>query len=67
MCRTLNRCFFRFPDLIKIGKLTFQFSNLVFQVTGFWSTVLSQFGGGGGTVDEDDEAEPMTVICYRIQ
>jgi hypothetical protein len=39
--------------------------DLVFVVTGFWDTALSQFGGAGGG-EEDEEAEPMSVICYRI-
>jgi hypothetical protein len=46
--------------------LFFAGDNLAFMVTGFWDAALSQFGGAGST-DEDEEAEPMSVICYRVK
>ncbi len=38
--------------------------DLAFMVTGFWDAALSQFGGAGG--EDQEEAEPMQVICYRL-
>ena len=46
--------------------LFFAGDDLVFVVTGFWDAALSQFGGAG-TADEDEEPEPMSVICYQIK
>ncbi len=46
--------------------LFFAGDDLVFVVTGFWDAALSQFGGTGAT-EEDEEPEPMSVICYRIK
>lgn len=46
--------------------LFFAGDDLAFVVTGFWDAALSQFGGTGAT-DEDEEPEPMSVICYRIK
>jgi len=46
--------------------LFFGGDDLVFVVTGFWDAALSQFGGTGST-DDDEEPEPMSVICYRIK
>jgi len=46
--------------------LIFAGDDLAFMVTGFWDAALSRFGGAGGDGDEED-AEPMSVICYRIQ
>ncbi len=46
--------------------LFFAGDDLAFVVTGFWDAALSQFGGSG-TTDEDEEPEPMSVICYRIK
>jgi hypothetical protein len=40
--------------------------SLVFMVTGFWDAALSRFGGASGAAEDEEEAEPMTVICYRI-
>ena len=44
--------------------LVFAGKDLVFQVTGFWDTVLSASGGGE---EADEDASPMEVICYRIK
>jgi hypothetical protein len=38
--------------------------SLVFMVTSFWDAALSRFGVGRGGED-DEEAEPMAVVCYR--
>jgi hypothetical protein len=46
--------------------LFFAGDDLVFMVTGFWDAALSRFGGAG-TDDDDEEAEPMSVICYRVK
>ncbi|MFH2052845.1 MAG: 6-bladed beta-propeller [bacterium] len=39
--------------------------DLAFMVTGFWDSALSQFGGAGS--EDEEEAEPMQVICYRLR
>ncbi len=37
------------------------------QVTGFYEAVRSlQGGGGAGAEDDEGEAEPMEVICYKV-
>jgi hypothetical protein len=41
-------------------------NDLAFMVTGFWDAALSRFGGAGAT-DDEEEAEPMSVICYRMK
>ncbi len=41
-------------------------NDLAFMITGFWDAALSRFGGSGTDEDEED-AEPMSVICYRIK
>ncbi|MCK9997242.1 MAG: 6-bladed beta-propeller [Candidatus Krumholzibacteria bacterium] len=46
--------------------LFFAGNDLAFMITGFWDAALSRFGGSG-TEDDEDEAEPMSVICYRIK
>ncbi len=46
--------------------LFFGGDDLAFLVTGFWDAALSQFGGNG-SVDDGEEPEPMSVICYRIK
>ena len=46
--------------------LFFAGDDLAFVVTGFWDAALSQFGGSGA-VDDGEEPEPMSVICYRIK
>lgn len=46
--------------------LFFAGDDLAFVVTGFWDAALSQFGGSGGA-DDEEEPEPMSVICYRIK
>jgi len=46
--------------------LFFAGDDLAFVVTGFWDAALSQFGGTGST-DDEEEPEPMSVICYRIK
>ena len=46
--------------------LFFAGDDLAFMVTGFWDAALSRFGGAGAA-DDDEEAEPMAVICYRIK
>lgn len=38
---------------------------LVFKIGGFWDAALSRFGGVGGS--EDEEAQPVTVTCYRVK
>ncbi len=45
-------------------RLMFAGGDRVFLVTGFWDAVLSANSASG---DEEDEAEPMSVICYRIK
>ena len=40
--------------------------DIAVQVTGFWDAVRSLQGGGAGADEDDDEAEPMEVICYRV-
>jgi len=44
--------------------LFFADDETVFMVKGFWDAALSQFGGTGG---DDEEADPMEVICYRVK
>jgi len=39
--------------------------DLVFKVGGFWDAALSRFGGAAES--EDEEAQPVTVTCYRIK
>lgn len=46
--------------------LFFAGDDLAFVVTGFWDAALSQFGGAGASEDEE-EPEPMEIICYRIK
>jgi hypothetical protein len=46
--------------------LFFAGNDLAFMITGFWDAALSRFGGSGNDEDEED-AEPMSVICYRIK
>jgi len=45
--------------------LIFADNDLVVQITGFYDA-LTAITGGVGSSDEDDEAVPMEVICYRI-
>jgi hypothetical protein len=45
--------------------LFFGSDDLVFMVEGFMSAALS--GLGGVETDEDGEAEPMEIVCYRMQ
>ncbi len=41
-------------------------NGLVFQVTGFWDALVAAIGGqGSGSMDDD--AEPMSVVCYRVK
>ena len=40
--------------------------NLAFMVTGYWESALARFGGTGATIADEDEPEPMSVICYRV-
>jgi hypothetical protein len=40
--------------------------DIAVQVTGFMDAVRSLQGGGAGAEDEDGEAAPMEVICYRV-
>lgn len=40
--------------------------DLAFVVTGFWDAALSQFGGTGAE-DDEEEPEPMAVICYKVK
>ena len=47
-------------------RLIFTGSDFIFQVTGFWDSVLGA-NGGGSDEDDESEAEPMEVICYRIK
>lgn len=37
----------------------------VFMVTGFWDAALGAMGASAG--DEEEEPEPMEVICYRVK
>ncbi|MEN8007582.1 MAG: 6-bladed beta-propeller [Candidatus Krumholzibacteriota bacterium] len=46
--------------------LFFAGDDLAFMITGFWDAALSRFGGAG-TDDDEEEAEPMSVICYRVK
>jgi hypothetical protein len=46
--------------------LFFAGNDLAFMITGFWDAALSRFGGSG-TDEDEEEAEPMSVICYRIK
>ena len=46
--------------------LFFAGDDLAFMVTGFWDAALSQFGGAGAA-DDDEDAQPMSVICYRVK
>jgi hypothetical protein len=45
--------------------LIFAGDDLAFMITGFWDAALARFGGAGGS--DDEEAEPMSVICYKIR
>jgi hypothetical protein len=45
--------------------LFFGSDDLVFLVEGFMSAALSGMGASSG--DEDEEAEPMKIICYRMR
>jgi hypothetical protein len=40
--------------------------DLAFLVTGYWDSALARFGGTGATIADEDEPEPMAVICYRV-
>lgn len=44
--------------------LFFASDDLAFMVKGFWGAALSQFGGAGS--DDDEEPEPMAVVCYKV-
>lgn len=44
-------------------RLVFADDGLAFMVTGFWDAVLSASAAGEG----GDDAEPMTVICYKVE
>jgi len=46
--------------------LFFAGNDLAFMVKGFWDAALSRFGGAGAA-DEEEEAEPMSVICFRVK
>jgi hypothetical protein len=46
--------------------LLFAGNERVFRITNFWDAVLSRFGGAGAAGDDDEEAEPMAVVCYEI-
>ncbi len=46
--------------------LIFAGNDLVFMVTGFWDAALARFGGAGATIDDDDP-EPMSVVCFQIE
>ena len=46
--------------------LFFAGNDLAFMVKGFWDAALSRFGGAGAA-DDDEEAEPMSIICYRVK
>lgn len=46
--------------------LFFAGDDLAFMITGFWDAALSRFGGAGGSEDDED-AEPMAVICYKVK
>ena len=37
----------------------------VLRITGFWGAIMSRFGGGAAAEGDEDEAEPMSVICYE--
>jgi hypothetical protein len=39
---------------------------LAFMVTGYWDSALARFGGAGAAVSDEDEPEPMAVVCYRV-
>ena len=45
--------------------LFFAGDDLAFMVTGFWDAVLAL--GGAGAAEDEEEAEPMSVICYRVK
>ncbi len=47
-----------------MDRLMFAGGDRVFLVTGFWDAVLS---ANAAATDEDEEAQPMEVICYRIK
>ncbi len=51
------------PGNPAVDRLIFAGDGLAFQVTGFWDAVLSASAAEGG----DDEAEPMSVICYKVR
>ncbi len=40
--------------------------DLAFMVTGYWDSALARFGGAGAAIADEDEPEPMAVICYRV-
>ncbi len=42
-------------------------TDMVFRVAGFWDAVLARFGGAGTTLEEGEEAEPVTVTAYRMK
>ena len=41
-------------------------NGLVFRITGFWDSLVAMIGGQGSG-SEDDDAEGMAVVCYRIR
>lgn len=46
--------------------LFFAGDDLAFKVGGFWDAALSRFGGAN-SAEDDEEAEPMSVTCYRVK
>ena len=48
-----------------VDRLIFAGEDRIFQVTGFWDAVLSANAAGGE--DDDEEAMPMEVICYKVK
>ncbi len=47
--------------------LLFVSEDLLLRITGFHDGLIGTFGGISAEEDEDEEAEAMEVICYRIQ
>ncbi len=47
--------------------LLFAGTERVFRITGFWDAAIARFGGTGGGAEDDEEPEPMSVICYEIR
>jgi len=46
--------------------LIYDGGEMAFMVTGFWDAALARFGGAGASIDEE-EAEPMAVVCYQVR